>query len=71
MLETAQGQNEIFDLNIQDVHGGSKGLPAMLTRILSDALELEVLAYVSREMTEHGRPAVLLRPGRVDGRLAP
>lgn len=53
MLETAQEQNEIFDLNIEEKHGTGKGLPAMLTRMLPDALELEVLAYVSREMTDH------------------
>lgn len=53
MLEKAQEQNEIFDLNIQDKHGASKGLPATLTRILPDALEMEILAYVSREAADH------------------
>jgi len=48
MLERAQEQNEIFDLNIQGEHG-IKGLPAMLVRIGPDTLDLEVLAYVSRE----------------------
>ena len=49
MLETAQEQNEIFDLNIDERHS-HKGLAGTLTKILPTQLELEVLSYVSREL---------------------
>ena len=49
MLETAQGQNEIFDLNVEERHS-HKGLAGTLTKILTTQLELEVLSYVSREL---------------------
>ena len=50
LLETAQGQNEIFDLNAEGKHGTSRGMAGTLTRILSSQLELEVLSYISREL---------------------
>ena len=49
MLETAQGQNEIFDLNAEERHS-HKGLAGTLTKILGSQLELEILSYVSREL---------------------
>ena len=49
MLETAQEQNEIFDLNVEELHN-SKGMAGTLARILSTQLEMEVLSYVSREL---------------------
>ena len=49
MLETAQEQNEIFDLNVEERHS-HKGLAGTLTKILSTQLELEILSYVSREL---------------------
>ena len=49
MLETAQEQNEIFDLNAEERHS-HKGLAGTLTKILGSQLELEVLSYVSREL---------------------
>ena len=49
LLETAQGQNEVFDLNAAESRSG-KGMAGMLTHILPAALELEVLSYVSREL---------------------
>ena len=49
MLETAQAQNEIFDLNVEELHN-SKGMAGTLVRILSTQLEMEVLSYVSREL---------------------
>ena len=49
MLETAQGQNEIFDLNVEERHS-HKGLAGTLTKILTAQLELEILSYVSREL---------------------
>ena len=54
MLETAQEQNEIFDLNVEELHN-SKGMAGTLVRILSSQLEMEVLSYVSREL--EGTPA--------------
>ena len=54
MLETAQEQNEIFDLNIDERHS-HKGMAGTLTKILATQLELEVLSYVSREL--EGTPA--------------
>ena len=49
MLETAQEQNEIFDLNAEERHS-HKGLAGTLTKILGSHLELEILSYVSREL---------------------
>ena len=49
MLETAQEQNEIFDLNIDERHS-HKGLAGTLTKILPATLELEILSYASREL---------------------
>ena len=49
MLETAQEQNEIFDLNVEERHS-SKGMAGTLARIHSTQLEMEVLSYVSREL---------------------
>ena len=49
MLETAQEQNEIFDLNAEERHS-HKGLAGTLTKILGSQLELEILSYVSREL---------------------
>ena len=49
MLETAQGQNEIFDLNVEERHS-HKGLAGTLTKILPATLELEILSYASREL---------------------
>ena len=49
MLETAQEQNEIFDLNVEERHS-HKGLAGTLTKILTAQLELEILSYVSREL---------------------
>ena len=49
MLETAQEQNEIFDLNVEELHN-SKGMAGTLARIFSTQLEMEVLSYVSREL---------------------
>ena len=49
MLETAQEQNEIFDLNAEERHS-HKGLAGTLTKILRSQLELEILSYVSREL---------------------
>ena len=49
MLETAQEQNEIFDLNAEKRHS-HKGLAGTLTKILGSQLELEILSYVSREL---------------------
>ena len=49
MLETAQEQNEIFDLNAEERHS-HKGLACTLTKILGSQLELEILSYVSREL---------------------
>ena len=49
MLETAQEQNEIFDLNAEERHS-HKGLAGTLTKILGSQLELEILSYASREL---------------------
>ena len=49
MLETAQEQNEIFDLNAEERHS-HKGLAGTLTKILPATLELEILSYASREL---------------------
>lgn len=50
LLETAQVQNEIFDLNALEKHGSARGIAGTLTKIFSTQLELEVLSYVSREI---------------------
>ena len=49
MLETAQEQNEIFDLNVEERHN-HKGLAGTLTHILPALLEVEILSFVSREL---------------------
>ncbi len=49
MLETAQEQNEIFDLNAEERHN-SRGMAGTLTKILSAQLEMEVLSYISRDI---------------------
>lgn len=49
MLETAQEQNEIFDLKMLDEKAGHKGLAATLQHMNESDLQMEVLAYVSRE----------------------
>lgn len=59
MLETAQIQNEIFDLNVEERHS-HKGMAGTLTKILPTMLELEVLSYVSREF-EGARAEVYFR----------
>ena len=50
MLETAQAQNEIFDINILDKGASHKGLAALLQYISPTSLGMEVLNYVSREL---------------------
>ena len=49
LLEKAQEQNEIFDLNAEE-RPNSKGMAGTLTKILPAMLELEILSYVSREL---------------------
>ena len=50
MLETAQAQNEIFDINILDKAVSHKGLAALLQNISPTSLGMEVLNYISREL---------------------
>lgn len=52
MLETAQEQNEIFDLKMLDSEAGKNGLSATLVKLTPETLHMEVLAYVSKEWTE-------------------
>lgn len=50
MLETAQGQNEIFDIKILDASATHKGLAALLQNISPTSLGMEVLSFVSQEL---------------------
>ena len=51
MLQTAQEQNEIFDLKVLDNETNKKGLSATLLQQDAASLDMEVLAYVSKEWT--------------------
>jgi len=52
MLETAQEQNEIFDLKMLDSEAGKNGLSGTLVKLTPETLHMEVLAYVSKEWTD-------------------
>lgn len=51
LLETAQGQNEIFDINVLDKSAAHKGLAALLQTVSHTVLGLEVLGFLSQELT--------------------
>ena len=50
LLETAQEQNEIFDINVLDKASTHKGLAALLQSISPTVLGMEVLGFISQEL---------------------
>ena len=50
LLETAQTQNELFDLSAKNINTKHKALSGMLVSV-RDSLELEILSYVSPELS--------------------
>ena len=50
LLETAQEQNEIFDINVLDKAAIHTGLAALLQTVSSTVLGLEVLGFISQKM---------------------
>ena len=50
LLETAQEQNEIFDINLMDKAATHNGLAALLQTVSSTVLGMEVLGFISQRM---------------------
>ncbi len=50
LLETAQEQNEIFDINLMDKTVAHNGLAALLQTVSSTVLGMEVLGFISQRM---------------------
>ena len=51
LLETAQEQNEIFDINVLDKSAAHKGLAALLQTVSHTVLGMEILGFLSQELT--------------------
>ncbi|MBQ9453339.1 MAG: PilZ domain-containing protein [Desulfovibrio sp.] len=50
LLETAQGQNELFDISVKRKDAKHNALSGMLSSV-GDTLEMEILSYVSPELS--------------------